>query len=223
MQMDPEGCELLRAILKRPDEAANRRIRQLARGVRDWDVVLRVADQHRVLQLLFARLAETGTEVPPEVQDRLQAAYQQNMFHCLANAAELIALLKAFSCEGIQAIPFKGVVLGASVYGDPAKRAAGDLDILIHLRDRSRATTILQESGYELHSPVDSDGTPAVPEYWEHHFERPSDGMVTELRWRLELAYGKFKRDLGMDWVWPRRQTAILAGAEVPNLDPEIT
>ncbi len=224
MQMDPEGCELLRAIIQRPDEAANCRIRQLAGGICDWDAVLKVAGQHRVLQLLSSRLAETGTEVPADVQDRLQAAYRQNMFHCLANAAELIALLKAFAREDIPAIPFKGVVLGASVYGDPAKRAAGDLDILIHLRDLPRATAVLKEGGYDLHTPLDLNSTNLeIPEHWEYHFERPSDGMVTELRWRLELAPGKFKRDLGMDWAWPRRQIATLAGAEVPNLDPEIT
>ena len=47
--------------------------------------------------------------------------------------------------------------------------------------------------------------------------------MVLELRWRLELTQPRFKRNLGMDWVWPRRRTAMLAGAEVPDMSPEIT
>ena len=47
--------------------------------------------------------------------------------------------------------------------------------------------------------------------------------MVVELRWRLELTKPQFRRNLGMDWVWPRREVAMLAGAEVPNISPEIT
>ena len=48
---------------------------------------------------------------------------------------------------------------------------------------------------------------------------RDSDGMVAELRWKLGLQ--KFTRDVGLNWLWPKRQTAILSGAEVPNLNPE--
>ncbi len=50
-------------------------------------------------------------------------------------------------------------------------------------------------------------------------FERPSDGMVIELRWRLELTRPRFRRNLGMHWVWPRRKTTQLAGTVVPQLD----
>ncbi len=49
------------------------------------------------------------------------------------------------------------------------------------------------------------------------------DGMVIELRWRLELTQPKFRHDLGMDWVWPGRRTTMLAGAEVPDMSSEIT
>jgi len=45
--------------------------------------------------------------------------------------------------------------------------------------------------------------------------------MVLELRWRLELTQPRYRHNLGMDWVWPRRQTVNLAGVDVPNLDPE--
>jgi hypothetical protein len=68
---------------------------------------------------------------------------------------------------------------------------------------------------------VHADKTPAVPDYYEYHFERQTDGMVLELRWRLELTQPRFRRNLGMDWVWPRRQTAMLAGTEVPDMNSE--
>jgi hypothetical protein len=221
---DHASRELLRAIARRlPAGGAADRIDWLAERVRDWDGLFRMAEEHRMLPMLASRLGEMGPAVPPVMQERLRAAYDRNAFHSLANAAELISLLKAFDQAKIAAMPFKGVVLGASVYHDLTTRPAGDLDVLIRYTDVLPAAAILLKRGYELKTPVRANGMPADPSYYyEYHFERQTDGMVMELRWRLELSR-HFKRDLGMDWVWPRRRTAILAGAEVPVMSPEIT
>ncbi len=173
--------------------------------------------------MLFLRLADIESSVSLAAQEQLRTEYHRCIFQNLASVAELIGVLKVFDHEGIPAIPFKGVVLGASIYGDLATRPAGDLDVLIHYRHLIRATALLLERGYELKTPVRSDRTPAVPNYYEYHFERQADGMVVELRWRLELTQPRFRPNLGMDWVWPHRRIAMLAGAEVPNLGPEIT
>jgi hypothetical protein len=84
--------------------------------------------------MLYLRLADIGPAVPPDVQERLRIEYNCNMFHNVANTAELIGVLKAFEHESIPAMPFKGVVLGASVYHDLTTRPSGDLDVLIHHR-----------------------------------------------------------------------------------------
>jgi len=221
MPADNESCELLRAIARLPSDAEE--IRRCALKVRDWDLLLETAQEHRVLPMLFLRLADMGPAVPTAVQERLRAEYDRNVFHNLANAAELIAVLKAFEEKAIPVMPFKGVVLGAALYRDPAMRAAGDLDLLIHYQHLSQATAIMLERGYELITEMRDDGTPAVEDYYEYHFERLTDGRVLELRWRFELTYSRFKRELGMDWVWPHRRTVLLAGAVVPNMSPEIT
>jgi Uncharacterised nucleotidyltransferase len=221
MPADRDCCELLFAIARRPAGAADGQIYQLAEKVHDWDLLLRLAEEHRVLPMLFLRLADIGPAVPPDVQERLRTKYHRNMFHNLAAAAELIGVLKAFEHEMIPAMPFKGVVLGASAYHDLTTRPAGDLDVLIRYRDLLQATAVLHERGYELKTQVQTDGTPTLPDLYEYHFERETDGMVFELRWRLTQP--RFRRNLGMDWVWPQRRTAILAGAEVPDMSPEIT
>jgi hypothetical protein len=220
MFADHESCELLRAIARSADAE---QLHRLVVNVHHWNSLLEIAQEHRVLPMLYLRLADMGTEVPPSAQERLRTAYDHNMFHNLASAAELIAVLKAFEDAMIPAMPFKGVVLGASVYHDITKRAAGDLDLLIFYKDLQQATSILLHRGYELTTPTNNDGTPAVQDYYEYHFERPADGRIIELRWRLELTQPRFRRDLGMGWVWPSRQTTMLAGAEVPNMRPEIT
>ena len=220
MRVDFESCELLRAIARSSDAE---QVHRVAAKVGDWDSLLKLAEEHRVLPMLFLRLADIGPAVPLFVHGRLQAEYERNMFQSLANAVELIAVLKALEDEMIPAMPFKGVVLGSSIYHDLTTRPAGDLDLLIHYRDLVRATTVLLKRGYELKTSVCADGTPAQLDYCEYHFERQTDGRVLELRWRFELTVPRFKRDLGMDWVWPRRRTTMLAGAEVPDMSPEIT
>jgi hypothetical protein len=222
MPADHNSCELLCAIARRPTDVAGWQVRQLAERVHDWDSLISLAAEHRVLPMLCSRLADLDILVPPLVHERLRAEYNRNAFHSLANAAELISVLKAFEHEKIPAIPFKGVVLAASVYHDLTTRPAGDLDVLIHYRHLTKATAVLLERGYDLTTPVRADGTPAVPHLYEYHFERPADGMVLELRWRLELTQPRFRRNLGMDWVWPRCRTTMLAGAEVPDMSPEI-
>lgn len=219
MQVDSESCELLRAIA-RPADAEQ--IHRLAVKVCDWDSLLKLAQEHRVMSILFLRLTDISSAVPQSVREHLRAEYDSNMFHNLANAVELIAILKALEHEMIPAMPFKGVVLGASTYHDLTTRPAGDIDLLIYREHLLRAETVLLERGYELKTALGADGM-AGEQCYEYRFERPMDGMVVELRWELELTQPKFKHNLGMDWVWPRRRTTMLAGAQVPDITPEIT
>lgn len=220
--LDRKSCELLRFVVRLASETSTQQIQVLAESIPDWDAVLDLAKEHGVSQLLFAHLEKIENHVPHSALERLRKENSRNVFHSLTNSAELIGVLQELSQENIPAMPFKGVVLGASVYSAPAIRPAGDLDVLIFYRDLVRATAILVKRGYELKTSSNPDGSPALSDYYEYHFERASDGMVIELRWRLELTQPRFRRDLGMDWVWPGRRTVILAGAEVPDMDPAI-
>jgi hypothetical protein len=223
MSEDRDSCELLRAIARRPTEAAAQQIYLLAERVRDWNSLIRLASEHRVLPTLYLRLMNVGAAIPSDVQACLRTEYERNVFHNLANAVELIDVLRTFEREMIPAMPFKGVVLGASAYHDLATRPAGDLDLLIRYKHLVKATALIRERGYELKTQVPADETPSFPDCYEYHFERPTDGMVLELRWRLVLTQPRFRHDLGLDWVWPSRRTAMLAGAEVPDMSPEMT
>jgi Uncharacterised nucleotidyltransferase len=46
--------------------------------------------------------------------------------------------------------------------------------------------------------------------------------VVLELRWQFDLVFARYYRDVGLDWAWPRRRSAVLAGAEVPDLSREM-
>ncbi len=217
--IDSNSGNLLRAVVRPLDGSSAETIAQLAKQITCWGETIEAASQHGVVPSLYFGLAASAADIPPEALELARIEFERNAFHCLANAAELLEVLNAFEKAGIAALPFKGVVLGASAYGDMTFRAAGDLDLLIYYRDLQRATQILRKRGYELKTAALEDGSPAMPNYFEYHFERADDGMVLELRWRLELTQPRYKHDLGMDWAWPRRRTTKLGGADVPNFD----
>lgn len=222
MPADRDSCELLLAMAQSARDADHEMFSRLTAKVSDWDLLLDLAQEHRVLPMLFSRLSEMSAPVPAVAQERMRAAYHRNAFHSLANAAELIDVLKAFDREMIPAIPFKGVVLAASIYHDLTTRPAGDLDVLVHSSHLMRATSVLLARGYDLKTQVGLEETLDHPYVSEYHFERKTDGMVMELRWKLDLTQPRFRRNLGIDWVWPQRRIALLAGAEVPDMSPEI-
>jgi hypothetical protein len=217
--LDRNSTNLLRAVVRPRAERRGPAVAELAAKISCWKETIEGARQHGVLPILYSELVANRTSIPPEALELARIEFERNAFHCLANAAELLEVLKAFEEAGIAAMPFKGVVLGASAYGDMTARTAGDLDVLIYYRDLLPAAQILKERGYELKTKVLEDGSPEAENYFEYHFERADDGMVLELRWRLELTQPRYRHDLGMDWVWPRRRTVRLAGADVPNFD----
>lgn len=212
MTVDNKADLLLRSVMQQPLSAGSSHLFQLAEELTDWDSLLGAARQHRILPLLYLHLADVAPAIPPLVWERLQTAYQRNTFHSLANAAELLAILNLFDQAMIPAMPFKGVVLAAAIYQDLAARTAGDLDLIINQRDLQRASAILFERGFDL----------TIPDRHEYRFERESDGMIVELRWKLDLTYQRFHTNLGMHWVWPHHPSVILAGARVPSISPEI-
>ena len=217
--LDHNAAEFLRAIVRRDAESRNPEVAELASKVSCWKAAIDGARRHGVLPILYSWVASSGTTIPPDAIEFSRSEFERNAFHCMANTAELLQVLHAFESAGIAAMPFKGVVLAASAYGDINGRAAGDLDVLIYHRDLQRATAILKNRGYKLTTKTLEDGSPEAQNYFEFHFERAADGMVIELRWRLELTQPRYRYNIGMELVWPRRRITKLAGADVPNLD----
>ena len=217
--LDRNTVNLLRAVVWPRAERRGSAVAELAAKITRWEDTIEGARQHGVLPTLYTELAANTTFISPEALELARIEFERNALHCLTNAAELLEVLNAFEKAGIAAMPFKGVVLGASAYGDMTARTAGDLDVLIYYRDLRSAAQILKDRGYELKTKVFEDGLPEAENNFEYHFERADDGMVLELRWKFELTQPRYRYDLGMDWVWPRRRTVKLVGADVPNFD----
>ncbi|MBL8609621.1 MAG: nucleotidyltransferase family protein [Myxococcales bacterium] len=68
----------------------------------------------------------------------------------MAARASLLTVLTVLDRAGIRALPVKGVVTGAWLYGDPSERPLTDLDVRVAPRDLDRAEAALAAAGFQF-------------------------------------------------------------------------
>ena len=122
---------------------------------------------------------------------------------------ELLHVLQLFEAEDILAVPFKGSVLAAVLYGDSALREFADLDILIRKPDVPKARQILSKEGYR------SNLASAVLTRDVNNDELHSDltGISLELHWQFSPK--RFVANLAAEHVWNGIEPSVVWGRQV--------
>jgi len=201
------------------DPEAAPRVRARALESPDWDRFMCVAAHHRMAPLACRSLLSLCPDALPQGVSAAMAAHlDANARWMLLLTAELRNLLRIFETAGLAALPFKGPVLAALAYDDPALRPCGDLDFLIDPRDALAAQALLARHGYRpLLAPPCSPKAVAVSS--AHHFAHERTQIVLDLHWRLlphgSPAAGEFER------FWSGRRKVALDQAPVASLSAE--
>jgi hypothetical protein len=191
----------------------------------DWTRAIALALHHGVapaLHTAFAASALVGA-VPPEILDALAYYCRTTRERNTRLASELATILSSLAVEDISALPFKGVALAQTVYGDLAHRPVGDLDILVRPRDMTRVCALLVERGYRdtagpaLRTPVQH----AMYRRYqcEYQFVHDANGFVVEPHWALVQQVHAI--DLDYEGQFARAQRTTLAGSPVLVHSPE--
>src|SRR5437762_4085724 len=129
----PEAELLLACARTTIDNRTAERIRILLREDLDWSYLFEKAHQNCIMPLLYWNLnAACAEAVPNDVLNQLRAYFQGHARHNLFRTSELLNLLRLLDEHEIPALPFKGPILAALVYGNISLRQFGDLDILVH-------------------------------------------------------------------------------------------
>jgi len=202
------------------EEKDIRRIRQLVGQEPDWDRLILLAVFHRLTAFVVQNLTAAAADiVPVRTLEILRTRFIQDGATALRQTAELLEILRLFREARIYAIPYKGPVLAAYVYGNLAYRRCMDLDVLISRQDVPRARDLLEKSGYVPRHSM----SPAGREFLLNHrhseiFERPSS-PVLELHWAFAKQRGMFA--MGVEELRPRLGTRNVGGVAVPVLNPE--
>ena len=115
--------------------------------VKEWDAVIAQSVAHTVAPQLYRSLA--SERVPADVLQAAAIAMMWQKQHSARIQRDLSAMLSVLNAAGIAPILLKGAHLAAFVYGDPADRPMGDIDILVHFDEASAAEKAFVAVGYE--------------------------------------------------------------------------
>jgi hypothetical protein len=203
-----------------PENAA--RIRNLTGEALDWSHLLRLAAAHGLMPLLYWHLNSTCPEsVPPSVLEELRDRFRANSHRNLAHAAELLELLKLFEDHGIPAIPYKGPVLAASVFGNLALRQFIDLDILVPKSRVHEARDLLLARGYRPGEPPMTGRQEASLIESGHELGQvhPTKQIGAEIQWEIVPRYMAVPIDL--EQFRQRLVRVPFARTTVPGFAPE--
>lgn len=186
-------------------------VRATATQALDWDLIVRTAQTHAVIPLLWRNLGRSAREVvPPDVLARLSGEVRSITRNNLFLVSQLVPLLREFQSRGIRVLALKGPSLAAGVYRDLTLRPFRDLDLLVHARDVARARELLTGLGFRMGWSERG---------WEYHYERNGVELQVDLHERIAADY--YPTPAQFDSLWQRRRPVAIAGGTVDSMGPE--
>lgn len=194
------------------------RIRSLLATALDWDLLLELADEHRVQGVLAKRLEEANFGgVPAHAREKLQTRMRAQHLFTLSMTAELFRILKEFSQAHIDSLLVKGPVISSLAYGDPAMRSYVDLDLVLRHRDIQVAARRMLAMGFDPDVPESAILAGKIP--GEYLFYRPGTQRLVELH--TECTFRYYPKPMRCEELFARKQMVLLDGREVPALSLE--
>jgi hypothetical protein len=210
--------ELLLAAISSPEEVydLSGRLQNV-----DWAKLLRLADHHGVSSLLYQSLFRIAdSALPAEVLQSLRRRHDINVHKCLFLTRELVRILDNLDSLGIEVMPYKGVVLSQTMYGDMALRQCGDMDLLVHASDLPRIKKSVFDLGYTPHFALSEAIERAyVRSGYECTFDHGSSRNLLELQWALQPNF--YSVDFDMSGVFRHAVSVSVAGRQVKTPSPE--
>lgn len=191
----------------------------------DWKALISAAEAHGVAELLYAPLATSTCQVPPEILADLERRVLEATGQGLNRTTQLVDVLQHLTDHGIRALAFKGSTLAVGAYGHLGRRVSNDIDIFIDRSDLAEIRPLLLAHGYRVRPP-DPGRCESVL-----YGRFPSAGRVDELLpsqpWQAQLevhvAFATWPYRIRCDAhaLFDRAITVDVAGHNIPTLCPE--
>jgi hypothetical protein len=185
----------------------------------DWFVLVEMAMKHDVSGILCKVLLEISKTVVPEaIMLACQQKLRQQRLINEAAQQQLTELLIKLNTAGIEAVPFKGITLAMSAYGDISLRSFRDLDFLIREEQIEACLSQLRELGYHHEHGLS-------PKQWQEFVDYAGQdilfgqGLPVEPHWAL--APRTLSLDIDYIRLWERVSSTSFNGQTVLTLSPE--
>jgi hypothetical protein len=219
----PQGAEVLEAewalLLECAKPQTDRqRLAERLRAPLQWASLIAFAEDHNILGLTAARLANYDENaVSLENRESLRAWRRAYTLFTMNLTAEMFRLFDGFAASGVQALVIKGPVLSARCYGDPGLRQYGDLDLIVRDKDIQRSTELMISLGYEPSVPLIAIRAKKIP--GEYVFRQSSTKLLVEFH--TELTFRYHPRPLPLENLFQRQTRVNIDSHKVPALSPE--
>jgi len=190
-------------------------------GEVDWEYLFQLARRHSIVPLVYVQLQQHASDlVPPQFLSKLKKHYFENSARNTLLTAELCRLIKLFSQEGIETIPYKGPVLALVAYGNLALRRFVDLDVIVKKSDVPKARDILLNEGYTPSKSLSLDQQEILLRTQHNmQFSRDNHRLIIELHW--EIAPHLFASTVNGERLWQDLITVDLNGTPVKTFSAE--
>ncbi|MBI4001092.1 MAG: nucleotidyltransferase family protein [Nitrospira defluvii] len=184
----------------------------------DWDLVWHLAKTNGVVPLVYQNLVKICPSVIPSgTHEALRRHIQANALLNTLLAKELVTVLEALAAKGIRAIPFKGVTLAQTAYGDFSLRECADLDLIVDQSSIPLARQVLWSQGYQLTSKDERSQCESDEPY--NFFQKKNGIVAVDLQWVMARQHFAFRLDRGV--FWTRLKPVHLPGKSILGLCPE--
>ena len=195
------------------------RVRALLRQGLDAERLSDLAVHHKMVPLLHWHLRELADGMEGCLPlESLRTLFARNARRMLQLTGELLEIVWLFEEHGIVSVPYKGPALGAQLYGNPALRQAGDLDLVVRREDVRRAHKLLVARGYRAWHALSSAAEAfMIRSRYSETFV--GSGAVVELHWAFTNRDVAFPLDLEV--LAPRLKRLPLGGHSVNVFSPE--
>jgi hypothetical protein len=186
----------------------------------DWNKLLRLAGEHRVIPPVYLALAASPGMVPAPCLQALRFRFQTEARQSLLLSSELFRIVDQLASCGIAALAYKGPVLAHLLFDDVTVRQFGDLDLLVRESQVSRATQALAQLGYHPALALTArEERDLLATGYECPFNGPLGRHIVELKWRVLPRF--YSIDFAIDAMFERAVTVELEGHSIPTLCSE--
>ena len=150
--LSPEIKFLLLSSRTSLDENSVAGLLDLSTGGLDWEKILSLSIYHGTAPLIYHSIAASiplKKAVPEKSLETLKNYYYATLYRTLKLWKEFCDIHDSFKNLRIEIIPLKGIILGNTLYHNPALRSIfADIDILVRQNDIGKAILAMKEIGY---------------------------------------------------------------------------
>lgn len=180
-------------------------------AVVDWRRLAGALHARRLLPTLGPRLLElAGERADGDFAQAVQQATEDGRRQGAFLQMITLRLQEALAEAGIRSAPLKGPMLGEAIHGDPGRRPASDIDLLVAPDQLAGAVAVVRELGYGAPSDhVRPNGLPLLHFALVH--ERGELPPV-ELHWRIHW----YEQSFALDRLLPPADEHMAAWRPAP-------